>query len=113
MTQPGPRRRLGSMRSSLPLPLSIREFVEDIDKRLERIPTELNEYGYDPYGLPVHLATLEGINSEDSRVALMSSTHPPMSDRIQILDEQMAGTLDRYAGQTEGRSRFKRLRALR
>jgi 1-acyl-sn-glycerol-3-phosphate acyltransferase len=35
----------------LPFSLSVREFIEDIDKRLERLPTELNEYGFDPYGL--------------------------------------------------------------
>jgi 1-acyl-sn-glycerol-3-phosphate acyltransferase len=35
----------------IPLPLSIRQIVEDVDKRLARLPTPLNEYGYDPYGL--------------------------------------------------------------
>lgn len=68
--------------------------------------------GYDPYGLPAHLATLESIHGEDSRVTLMTSTHPPMSDRIESLDEQMTGTLDRYAGQNEGQGRFQRQAAL-
>ncbi len=35
----------------LPLPLAWRQLVEDVDKRLARIPTQLNEYGFDPFGL--------------------------------------------------------------
>jgi 1-acyl-sn-glycerol-3-phosphate acyltransferase len=35
----------------LPLPLAWRQLVEDVDKRLAQIPTELNEYGFDPFGL--------------------------------------------------------------
>jgi 1-acyl-sn-glycerol-3-phosphate acyltransferase len=34
-----------------PLPLAWRQLVEDVDKRLAQIPTELNEYGFDPFGL--------------------------------------------------------------
>ncbi len=34
----------------MPLSLSLRELVEDVDKRLASVPTELNEYGFDPYG---------------------------------------------------------------
>ena len=39
------------MEIPIPLPLSLRELGEEVDKRLERVSTELNEYGYDPYGL--------------------------------------------------------------
>lgn len=35
----------------LPLPLYFRDLAEEIDQRLEQIPTQLNEYGYDPFGL--------------------------------------------------------------
>lgn len=35
----------------LPLPLAWRQIAEDVDKRLAQIPTELNEYGFDPFGL--------------------------------------------------------------
>jgi 1-acyl-sn-glycerol-3-phosphate acyltransferase len=35
------------------LPLSIRDIEEEIADRLARIPTETNEYGYDPHGLHV------------------------------------------------------------
>jgi 1-acyl-sn-glycerol-3-phosphate acyltransferase len=41
--QPGLARRL--------LPPPIRELVERIEHRVARIPTRLNEYGYDPFGL--------------------------------------------------------------
>ncbi|MCP4003328.1 MAG: acyltransferase family protein [bacterium] len=35
----------------VPMPLSIRELSEDVEERIDRIPTELNEYGYDPFGM--------------------------------------------------------------
>ena len=34
----------------MPLSLSLRELVEEVDKRLASVPTQLNEYGFDPYG---------------------------------------------------------------
>ncbi len=40
----------------LPLPLMLRDIGEEIDKRLAQIPTQLNEYGYDPFGLDPHVA---------------------------------------------------------
>jgi 1-acyl-sn-glycerol-3-phosphate acyltransferase len=41
--------RPGLVRRLLPQPL--RELVERIEHRLARLPTRLNEYGYDPFGL--------------------------------------------------------------
>ena len=49
MTTPGSYTR--TVEIPIPLPLSLRELAEDVDKRLERVSTKLNEYGYDPYGL--------------------------------------------------------------
>ena len=37
----------------LPLPLSVRHRIDDFRERLQQIPTDLNEYGYDPFGLDV------------------------------------------------------------
>jgi 1-acyl-sn-glycerol-3-phosphate acyltransferase len=34
----------------LPLPLSLRRLADEVDERLAKIPTQLNEYGYDPFG---------------------------------------------------------------
>ena len=35
------------MRASLPLPL--RTLAEEIEEQLAHVPSELNEYGYDPF----------------------------------------------------------------
>jgi 1-acyl-sn-glycerol-3-phosphate acyltransferase len=35
----------------LPLPLAWRQLVEEVDDRLAKIPTTLNEYGFDPFGM--------------------------------------------------------------
>ena len=35
----------------LPLPLSARQRIDDFRERLQQIPTNLNEYRYDPFGL--------------------------------------------------------------
>ncbi len=34
----------------LPLPSSVRDLLEEIDERIARLPTRLNEYGYDSFG---------------------------------------------------------------
>lgn len=36
---------------SLPVPIAIREQVEEVEERIQKIPTRLNEYGYDEFGL--------------------------------------------------------------
>ncbi len=35
---------------NLPLPLELRDLAEEVDKRLSQLPTQLNEYGFDPFG---------------------------------------------------------------
>ena len=35
----------------LPLPLGARELVDEFRERIGRVPTRLNEYGYDPFGM--------------------------------------------------------------
>ena len=40
----------------LPLPLSLRALSDEVAERLARIPTSLNEYGYDPFGASVEFA---------------------------------------------------------
>jgi len=44
-----PPPRPGLVRRLLPQP--VRELVEQVEHRLARLPTRLNEYGYDPFGL--------------------------------------------------------------
>ena len=35
----------------LPVPLAARELTDEFRERLSRVPTRLNEYGYDPFGM--------------------------------------------------------------
>jgi predicted Zn-dependent protease len=61
--------------------------------------------GYDPYGLPAVLQTLQAANPADSAVALMFKTHPAPSERLGALEPGMPA-LDAYASQPQLRSRF-------
>jgi 1-acyl-sn-glycerol-3-phosphate acyltransferase len=38
------------------MPLSVRNLASEISSKLERVPTELNEYGYDPFGFSLETA---------------------------------------------------------
>ncbi|MFZ6872999.1 M48 family metallopeptidase [Undibacterium sp. Di27W] len=45
--------------------------------------------GYDPYGLPAVLQTLQSQSAQDSNFSLLFSTHPSPNDRIDSLDKAM------------------------
>ena len=62
--------------------------------------------GYDPYGLPAVLQTLQGMNAKDSAVALMFKTHPALDDRLGLLDKLMSGSFDRFESQPDLAPRF-------
>ena len=62
--------------------------------------------GYDAYGLPAVLQTLQGINPADSAVALMFKTHPAPGERLEVLGSRMQATLDAYSAQPQLRERF-------
>jgi beta-barrel assembly-enhancing protease len=62
--------------------------------------------GYDPFGLPAVLQTLQGMNPEDSGLALMFSTHPAPGARLDQLERVMATRLDAFAGQPQVAERF-------
>jgi predicted Zn-dependent protease len=64
--------------------------------------------GYDAYGLPGVLQTLQAMNAEDSGLALMFKTHPAPAERLEALGEKMQPTLDRYARQPQLAERFAR-----
>jgi predicted Zn-dependent protease len=62
--------------------------------------------GYDPFGLPAVLQTLQSMNPQDSGLALMFSTHPAPGARLDELERVMATRLDRFAGQPQVAERF-------
>lgn len=64
--------------------------------------------GYDAYGLPSVLQTLQALNAQDSALALMFKTHPAPGERLDALGEKMQPVLDVYAGQALVAERFLR-----
>jgi predicted Zn-dependent protease len=62
--------------------------------------------GYDPYGLPAVLQTLQSINPSDSSVALMFKTHPALADRLSLLDKEMSGQFGKFDNQPDLAPRF-------
>jgi predicted Zn-dependent protease len=61
--------------------------------------------GYDAYGLPAVLQTLQAMNPEDSGLALMFKTHPAPAERLDALGSQQS-LLDAYGGQLQLAGRF-------
>lgn len=62
--------------------------------------------GYDPYGLPAVLQTLQSINPNDSNLALMFKTHPALGDRLSLLDGLMSESMADREGQPDLAARF-------
>ena len=67
--------------------------------------------GYDPYGLPAVLHTLDRMNPDSSSLSLLIKTHPRPADRLQRLDEAMLGQLDSLTGSVGGNKRFGKVMA--
>jgi predicted Zn-dependent protease len=65
--------------------------------------------GYDPYGLPSVLQTLDSMSPQDSNLALMFKTHPSSRQRLDLLDVAMTGNLERYASQPMVADRFEKV----
>ena len=64
--------------------------------------------GYDAYGLPSVLQTLQAMNAQDSALALMFKTHPAPGERLDTIGEKMQPLLDAYSGQAQLAERFLR-----
>jgi Putative Zn-dependent protease, contains TPR repeats len=62
--------------------------------------------GYEPYGLPRTLRTLNGMNASDSNLKLLFSTHPPVNERLLRLDQQMTGKFESYSQQPQLAERY-------
>jgi len=61
--------------------------------------------GYDAYGLPSVLQTLQAMNPADSSLALMFKTHPAPAERLTAL-ESMQPVMDATAGRPQLAARF-------
>ena len=61
--------------------------------------------GYDAYGLPAVLQTLQAMNPADSSLALMFQTHPAPAERLAAL-EAMQPVMDSTAGRPQLVARF-------
>ncbi|HEY0720650.1 MAG TPA: M48 family metalloprotease [Gammaproteobacteria bacterium] len=59
--------------------------------------------GYDPYGLPAALQTLEGVRSSDDRIKLLFKTHPTPTQRLTTLDKAMGSRMLSLGGASGGR----------
>ena len=64
--------------------------------------------GYDAYGLPSVLQTLQAMSAQDSALALMFKTHPAPAERLNSLSENMQPLLDTYSTQPQLADRFVR-----
>lgn len=62
--------------------------------------------GYDPYGLPAALQTLQAINSQTSGLSLMLKTHPTLSHRLEALNQVMGSSLEPFENQAHLANRF-------
>lgn len=62
--------------------------------------------GYEPYGLPRVLLTLDEMNPADSNLAWLTSTHPSTSDRLTILEQLMKGKFESYNNQPQVAERY-------
>lgn len=62
--------------------------------------------GYDAYGLPTVLQTLQAMSAQDSDLALMFKTHPAPGERLDALGEKMQPMLERYSSQPQLAERF-------
>ncbi len=67
--------------------------------------------GYDPYGLPAALQTLEMINPNDAGLAMLFKTHPSLDERLSRLDIAMASGFEQYESLPSAKERFTRTMA--
>lgn len=62
--------------------------------------------GYDPYGLPAVLQTLQGMGAQDSSLALLFKTHPGLNERLGMLERLMSEQFDGFEQRPDHTSRF-------
>lgn len=67
--------------------------------------------GYDPFGLPAMLLTLQSINNKDPGMQLLFQTHPKLSDRLNELDKVMGKDFERFDNLPNAQARFSKVTA--
>ncbi|MBI3283748.1 MAG: M48 family metalloprotease [Burkholderiales bacterium] len=63
--------------------------------------------GYDPYGMPAILQTLQGMNPADAGLSLLFRTHPSLNERLAALDDALPASLERFDRQPDLSLRFR------
>lgn len=63
--------------------------------------------GYDPYGLPAVLQSLQTVNPNYAGLALLFKTHPSFASRLDLLAKLMDEPFASYENQPNGAARFK------
>jgi predicted Zn-dependent protease len=63
--------------------------------------------GYDPYGLPAVLQSLQTVNPNYPGLALLFKTHPSFASRLDLLAQVMDKPFDAYENQPNVVARFK------
>ncbi len=66
--------------------------------------------GYDPFGLAMLLSTLDALDPQEPRAALLFSTHPDTRERIERLVAAGAALGDAYPGLLADAARFEAVR---
>ena len=64
--------------------------------------------GYDPYGLPALLQRLAAMNPNDSALSMLFKTHPPFSERLEMVIASMGEEMGPYARQPQLSPRFRK-----
>lgn len=93
--------------------LYVRGLDKDDEYEADRVAVVLAaRAGYNPYGLPAVLQTLQTVNADHAGLALLFKTHPPFNARLDALSSAMGQGFDRFEQLPDGTDRFKSSLAL-
>ena len=87
---------------NLPVPLALRELQEEVAERVDNLATDLNEYGYDPFGMsPDFLRRIGWIGAVLYRYYFRVETHgvervPP--GRVLLIGNHAGNTIPMDGG---------------
>ena len=88
--------------------LYVRGLDKDDEFEADRMAVVLSaRAGYNPYGLPSVLQTLQTVSADHAGLALLFKTHPPFNARLDALSAAMAQGFDSFDQQPDGAERFK------